>query len=125
MEIKMDIYKAKQIIADNYTYKEDSLCYWLYEENVFSKAAFWEYYDAIAFVTRNSIKNEELSAQIAIGYQSFLQAFIWHFAPNDVAVVNHFPEDYNDYIERLDYAVRAYYESKPEWLNDELFDLQK
>lgn len=95
------------------------------EECEFSASAFWEYYDAIAFLTRNSIRNEALSAQIAIGYQRFLKEIISHFAPNDVAVMNHFPENYNDSIERLDFAVRAYFEGTPELLNDALFDLQK
>lgn len=121
----MDLQKAKQVIAANYSKEENSLCYLLNEESEFSAEAFWAYYDAIAFVTRNCVKNEALSAQIAIGYQRFLKEIIWHFAPKDVAVINHFPENYNDYIQRLDFAVRAYYEEKPEWLNDALFDLQR
>ena len=97
----------------------------LNEECEFSAVAFWEYYDAIAFVTRHSIRNEELSAQIAIGYQRFLKELIYHFDPDDVAVMKDFPENYNEYLERLDFAVRAYYEEKPEWLDDARFDLQK
>ena len=121
----MDLPKAKRIIADNYLNHANSLCYLMNEECEFSAAAFWEYYDAIAFVTRNSIKNETLSAQIGLGYQKFLKEIICHFAPNDAAVMKHFPENYNDYIERLDFAVRAYFEGTPELLNDALFDLQK
>ena len=118
----MDCSRAKQIIADNYYKIEDSLCYLLNEECEFSTLAFWEYYEAIVCITRNGLRTEELSTQIAIGYQRFLKEIVWHFDPNDVAAVEYFPENYNDYIERLDLAVRAYYEGKPEWLNDALLE---
>ena len=121
----MDLHKSKHIIFANYRKEENSLIYLLNEECKFVISAFWEYYDAIAFVTRNSIKNEDLSAQIAISYQWFLKELIWNFAPNDITVINDLPENYIDYIERLDFAIRAYYEDKPEWLRDELFDLQR
>lgn len=121
----MDLQKAKQIITANFCKQENSLFYIMNEEGEFSTAAFWEYYDAIAFVTRNSIKSEELSTQIAIGYQNILQEIICHFAPNDIAVLKHFPENYNEYIERLDFAVLAYLQDEPEWLDDERFNLQK
>lgn len=121
----MHIQKAKEIIAANYGTEKNSLCWFLYEECVFSPAAFWEFYDAIACVTRHSVRCEELSAQIAIGYQRFLKELIYHFDPDDVAVMKDFPENYNEYLERLDFAVRAYYEEKPEWLDDARFDLQK
>lgn len=121
----MECSRAKQIVADNYYKNEGSLCYLLNEECEFSTSAFWEYYEAIVCITRNCLRTEDLSTQIAIGYQRFLKEIVWHFDPNDVAVMEHFPENYNGYIERLDLAVRAYYEGKPELQNDALFDLQK
>lgn len=57
--------------------------------------------------------------------QQFLKEFICHFDPDDVAFMRNFPENHFDYTERLDYAVRAYLENKPEWLDDEMFALQR
>lgn len=121
----MDLLKAKRIIADNYLMNENSLYYYLHEETEFSAAAFWEYYDAIAFIARNYVKDELLSAQIAIGYRNFLKEIIWHFDLNDVASIANFPENYRDYMERLEFAVCAYFEGKVDLLDDERFDLQR
>lgn len=121
----MTIDQANHIIEANYFMQEDTLSLLMYDDCVFSADAFWAFYDAIACVTRAFEKNEVLTTQITVGYQMFLKEIIYHFAPNDVAVMKHFPENYNDYIERLDYAVRAYLENKPEWLDDEMYDLQR
>lgn len=121
----MNLHQAKRIIEDNYITNDNSLCYLLYDESDFSITAFWEFYDAIAFLTRNSIKDELLSTQIAKGYQHFLRELIYHFSPFDLAKIRNLPKNYNDYIERLEWAVRAYFEGKPEWLDDNGFFLQR
>ena len=121
----MTIDQAKHIIEANYSMQKNTLTLLMYDDCVFSTNAFWAFYDAIACVTRAFVKNEVLTTQITVVYQKFLKEIIYHFAPNDVATMKSFPENYNDYIERLDYAVRAYLETKPEWLDDEMFDLQR
>jgi len=50
---------------------------------------------------------------------------IYHFSPYDLAVMDNFPENYNDYIERLDLAVRAYFSGETGLLNDDIFELQR
>lgn len=121
----MTIDQAKHVIEANYSMKENSLALLMYEDCIFSTDAFWSFYDAIACVTRAFVKNEVLTTQITVAYQKILKELIYHFAPNDVAVMEHLPTNYNEYIERLDYAVLAYLENKPEWLDDEMFDLQR
>ena len=121
----MTIDQAKRIIAANYSMQENTLTLLMYDDCAFSTDAFWAFYDAIACVTKACVKNEVLTTQITVGYQKFLKEIIYHFAPNDVAAMKHFPENYNSYIERLDYAVLAYLENKPEWLDDKMFDLQR
>ena len=121
----MTIDQAKHIIEANYSMQENTLTLLMYDDCEFSTEAFWVFYDAIACVTRAFEKDEVLTTQITVGYQRFLKEIIYHFAPNDVVIINHFPENYNDYIERLDYAVRAYLETNPEWFDDEMFDLQR
>ena len=121
----MTIDQAKHIIEANYSMRKNTLTLLMYDDCEFSADAFWAFYDAIACVTRAFEKNEILTTQITVGYQKFLKEIIYHFAPNDVATMAFFPENYNDYIERLDYAVLAYLNDKPEWLDDKIFDLQR
>ena len=121
----MNFESAQKIIADNYLGKEGSLVYSLYEECYFSDEKFWEFYDSVAFLVTNLFKSESLSKQICISYQRILKEMIYHFSPSDLAVMNNFPENYDSYIERLDFAVLAYFESNSNLLNDEKFELQK
>ncbi len=121
----MTIEQAKRIIEANYSMQENSLSLLMYDECVFSTDAFWVFYDAISYLVKNGIKNEKITTQIVVGYQRFLKEIIWHFDPNDIATKKDFPENYNDYIERLDYAVRAYLENNPQWLDDKIFVLQR
>ena len=116
---------ARRIIRDNFSMNEGSLCLLLYDECVFSAEAFWDFYDAISVVTLAGIKETALAAQISITYQRFLKEIISHFDPKDAAVMKGFPEDHYSYIERLDGAVRAYLENKPDLLDDKLFNLQR
>ena len=37
-----------------------------------------------------------------------VQEIIWHFSPADSSVIANMPENYDDYIERMDSAVEAY-----------------
>ena len=121
----MTIHQAKKIIEANYAMKENALTRFMYDDCVFSVEAFWEFYDAIACVTGALEKTEALTTQITVAYQKILKEILYHFAPSDAAVMKDFPENYNDYMERLDYAVLAYLENKPEYLADERFDLQR
>ncbi len=121
----MNLEEAKIIIADNYLGKEDSLLYLLYEDSYFSTEKYWAFYDSIACLASGHLKSEELSMQIASSYQRILKEILYHFDPNDISVLNNFPDNYNDYIERLDFAVLAYFESNPDLLDDEKFELQR
>lgn len=119
----MTLEQAKKILEDNYLMQENTLCYLLHEECKFSINTFWEFYDAISCVTKACAKSEEVTKHITVGYQTFLKEIIYHFAPNDVAVMDDFPKNYNNYIERLDFAVRAYLENSPQWLDDARYTL--
>ena len=116
---------ARRIIQNNYSMNEGSLSFLLYDECVFSVEAFWDFYNAISVVTLADIKDTALGTQISIAYQRFLKEIICHFDPRDVAVMKGFPENHYSYIERLDCAVRAYLENKPDLLDDNLFELQR
>ncbi|MDE6710161.1 MAG: immunity 41 family protein, partial [Oscillospiraceae bacterium] len=91
----------------------------------FSIEKFWEFYDSIAKLVTESYYDREISMQISVSYQSILKMMIYHFSPHDVAVMKNFPDNYDDYIERLDCAVLAYYTQNSNLLSDETFALQR
>ncbi len=121
----MKVDDAKKIILDNYLCNENSFVYFLHEESYFSTEKFWEYYESIAALVREIEKSPEITRQITQSYQRILQEMIAHFSPMDIAEIDNFPENYYDYIERIDFALLAYYTGKMDLLDDEKFELQK
>lgn len=123
----MDKEYAKKIIFDNCYGKEGSLVDSLYNEAVFSNEKFWEYHDSIASLAdlKKEEKTFELTMRINIGYQRILKEFLSHFAPNDVSCLECFPQNYHEYVERLDFAILAYCNGDLELVNDERFDLKQ
>lgn len=122
----MEIEAAKKIILDNYNKRAGSLFYFLNEDGRFSRPAFWEFYDALAYV---AARPEEISRELAVmagmAYQKILEEFIAHFSPKDVSVIDDFPENYTDYIERLDFAMLAILTGDLSNLTDERFALKR
>lgn len=121
----MTIKDAKKIISDNSNYEKDSFVCYLYEEGYFSIEKFWEYYDSIAALIGEKEKDAETTRKITQSYQNILKEFIWHFDPNDIADIKNLPENYTDFIERLDFALTAYYTNNTNLIDDDLFELKK
>ena len=121
----MEIEKARKIISDNYNCNENSFVYFLHEECHFSIEKFWEYYESIASFVGVNEKNAEITREITDSYQRILKEIIFHFDPMDLAVMDNFPENYTDYIERIDYALLAYYTGNLDLLDNEKFELQR
>lgn len=121
----MEIEKARKIISDNYNCNENSFVYCLYEKCYFSIEKFWEYYESIASFVGVNEKNAEITREITDSYQRILKEIIFHFDPMDLAVMDNFPENYTDYIERIDYALLAYYTGNLDLLDNEKFELQR
>ena len=65
-------------------------------------------YESIAALAEHRVYSDELAAQISSVYQRMLKEIIWHFSPTDSSVIANMPENYDDYIERMDSAVEAY-----------------
>lgn len=121
----MTVETALKIIYDNNSCNENSFVYLLHEDCIFSIEKFWEYYDSIAVLAETDAKDPELTMQINLSYQRILKEFIAHFDPNDVAVMENFPDNYTEYIERIDRAILAYYSGNIRLLEDKRFNLQK
>ncbi len=105
----MDIETAKRIIEANYA-GDDSLTASLNDYSYFSEEKFRAFYESIVFLTENSINTNELSKQICMAYQRILKEMIYHFDPNDLNVLENFPNNYIEYLEKMDDAVRAYFD---------------
>ena len=121
----MTIANARKIISDNYNCNENSFVWFLHERSYFSTEKFWEYYESIAAFVGVTEKSPEITRQITEIYQKMLKEIISHFSPIDLAVLDNFPENYIDYIERIDFALLAYYTDNIDLLDDEKFELKK
>lgn len=117
--------KAKTIIEKNLNCSEGSFVSSLSDKALFLPELFWEYYESIATLVAEEVYSEELLAQISVSYQNILKLFIYHFSERDSCHIMNFPEDYNGYIERLDYAVRSYYAKHQMFLDESIFELPK
>ena len=115
---------SKQIIQDNYSGKKGTFIASLNDESCFRTELFWKLYESIATLVKHKVYSDELVAQISSVYQRLLKEMIWHFSPTDSSVIVNMPENYDDYIERMDSAVEAYMRRTgiPE---EEVFELRR
>ena len=94
---------ATEIIDRNYMCRENSLVYDLHEKSRFSSCHFWEYYDSVMVLAK------ETAMKITFIYQYILKTMLFHFDDGDLFHIKNFPADYAEYLERLDGAVDAYF----------------
>ena len=117
---------AKRIILDNYKIENNSFMFFLHEKNYFFEKAFWEFYESItALVLCNEEKSIEITEQIVQSYQRLLKYIVFHFDPDDNYVLENFPKNYVDYLERIEYAIMAYHCGNAKLTDDDIFELQK
>ncbi len=122
----MNVREARVILYKNASCSKKSLIYSLHERERFSKKRFWEFYDCVITLARNALENGrdiETAQKITEVYQRILKEMIWHFDKKDLSVLKKFPKKYNDYIERLDGAVDAYFRGV--FVNESLYELQR
>lgn len=115
---------SKQIIHDNYSGNKGTFIASLNDESRFRTELFWELYESIAALVEYRVYSDELAAQISSVYQRLLKEMIWHFSPTDSSVIANMPENYDDYIERMDCAVEAYM-CRTGMPDEEVFELRR
>ena len=81
------------------------------------------------------IENQSLTEKIWINLEYYalwivrnlkiLKEYIYHFDPNDLTELKNFPENYTQYIERIEFAQAAYYRNNLALIDDSIFDLQR
>ncbi len=115
----MDIKRAIEIINDNYNTAEGSLMHSMWEKDLFVKEQFWEFYDSLCRVVKASMYNYDLTEKISVSYQNILKILVYHHDFYDLCKIKELPEEYTEYIERLDDAVLAYYRRDPRLIKHE------
>lgn len=122
----MTIETAIKILNGNFRGEEGSLVFGLYEDERFSKKRFWELYDCVITLAENaktSGSDLETAYKITWVYQRVLKEMIYHFDKNDLSRLKKFPKNYNDYIERLDDAVDAYFHGV--FIDEKMYNLKR
>ena len=123
---KMNSAEAKQILKDNFECKENSLIYLLHEKNMFSTEQFWKYYDSISVLAEtDEEKSMNTAMQITKSYQDILKYFIFHLDSHDGYKIANFPINYSDYMDRIEYAIWAYFKGDVKWIDEAMFELQR
>ena len=115
---------SKQIIQDNYSGKKETFIASLNDESCFSTESYWRLYESIVSLAEHRVYSDELAAQISSVYQRMLKEMIWHFSSADSSIIANMPENYDDYIERMDSAVEAYMR-RTGMPDEEVFELRR
>lgn len=108
----MTVNEAREVLEKNAECSEKSLLYSLYERSRFSEKRFWEFYDCVITLAKDTAENGkdmETARKITFVYQWMLKEIIWLFDKKDRSKLKKFPKNYNEYIERLDGAIDAYF----------------
>lgn len=115
------------VLEKNADCTKKSLVYSLHECERFSKKRFWEFYNCVITLAKDALtsgKDFETARKITLAYQQILKEIIWHFDERDLSRLSKFPNKrYDDYIERLDDAVDAYFRGV--FVDEELYELQR
>ena len=122
----MTVSEAMAILDKNANGSKKSLIYALHEQDRFSKKRFWEFYDCVITLAKVAVmtgRDNEIARKITFVYQHILKEMIWHFDKKDVSKLKKFPKEYNEYIDRLDGAVDAYFRGV--FIAEEIYALQR
>lgn len=122
----MTIQDAKRIIWANENCCDESFIFSLHEKGSFSKEEFWKFYKSIvALVECNDEKTLGLTEQINHIYQTVLKYIAFHFDPHDLYNITDLPDNYAEYLERIDYALMAYYRGDLSLVKEDIFESPK
>lgn len=124
--MNMMVEEAEAVLERNYICCKGTLVYDLHERSCFSVEHFWELYDCIITLAEEIPGDEkelETGGKIFTVCGWVLKEMIYHFDQNDLSALENFPENYNDYIERLDDAADAYFRGGD--VDEPLYQMQR
>ncbi|MBQ8982191.1 MAG: hypothetical protein IJ079_01280 [Lachnospiraceae bacterium] len=99
------IYVVMNLIEDNYLAANHSFLYALHEKDCFDKEAFMELCEYISTLKE---KDDTITLQLCSIQNELLKHIIYHFDPKDMSRIQNLPDDYTDYILKLEQAINQY-----------------
>lgn len=120
-----NIEKTLSIIDANYCGKPDSLLGEINDHSFFCNDKFWELYDSILLLVKQKYYDDGITVHISLCYQRLLKEIIYHFSDKDMSNIENFPNDYNGYLERMDYVIHALYLESEAAMSEDLFELKR
>lgn len=116
--MNMTVKKARAVLDKNADGLMGSIMWDICENETFSEEAYWEFYDCLITLVKDSIdsgnRDFETARKMTHVYQWLLTELIFNFDPSDPLKIKNFPDtphwyEYTYYLERLDDAVNAYF----------------
>ena len=101
--------EAVEVIEDNYRAVEGSFLEQLHEYNHFDLRAFEVLCEAIAVLGMIDKEDHQIASEMVFIWTQTLLHIIYHFDPKDLSRINDLPENYNEYIARLEQLVMQYW----------------
>lgn len=112
----MTLEEAKEILDKNALCQEGSLRQSVCEDCRFSEGYFWEFYDSLVTLAENAkitkITATDTAKMFAV-YDRILEMFRLHLEPNEDVEILDFPENFSDYFDRIEAAIRFYLDGEP------------
>lgn len=88
--------KHLQVLMNNFHNVENTFIYKLNEEALFDYPSFWEYYNSIRGIIKETLDNplnREIARAISNTYSKVLEFFIHEYSDNDMYQMKDFPFD--------------------------------
>lgn len=117
---------ALMIIDRNYKCHENSLVFDLHEKSIFSVRHFWDCYDSMIALAKDALVHGadiKTAMKLTFIYQHILKEIIYHFDQNDLSHIEGLPQNYTEYLERLDDALNAYFCGT--FVDESIYSLQR
>ena len=108
--------RARESFDKNALCREGSFWESLCEECCFSEEYFWEFYDSVITLAENMRENKVSvtdTAKILAVYDRVLEMFSLHCDPDEDIEIEDFPEDYSEYLDRIDAAASFFLNGEP------------
>lgn len=107
----MDLKRAIKILNDNNNSSGNSFLDYLHEQCQFNEGAFKEYCECLITIgkDKNYTQDKEIIDMIVHLQTYILCAFIHHFDTNDLYEIQNIPNNYNDYLEELNFIFRSFF----------------
>lgn len=107
--IKMD---ALTVIEDNFEAKNNSFLYYLREKSLFSKEALRQLCESVHTVAEQEVNIAAVALKLHTIHIQTLEAFLYHFNPDDPYKIINMPENYNKMLFQLEKCIDFYFKTR-------------